>query len=158
MVILAPDTDIGINRRRQGTPPLNVTQGEDKIRSVYSMGFFTSDSVEVKYLDIEIIRWANFPKLTLISVTFGRFFRKSAKQNKIRKSLKCKFFGIPIFFFCLILYYPVFYSSLSDKKQRNGSISKMFPILVNLAKILPKMLTLSSITHFRIYTWQIFPI
>ena len=46
--------------------------------------------------------------------------------------------------FCLILYHPGFYSSLSKKKQRNGSISKMFAILVNLANFLPKILSCKS--------------
>ena len=52
------------------TPPLNATQGEDKDRSVYSRGFFTSDPVEMKYLKIEIIHWAVFLQLVLIFVTF----------------------------------------------------------------------------------------
>ena len=45
-------------------------------------------------------------------------------QKKI-KSMK--------FLFCFILYHPGFNSSLSDKKQRNGGISKISAILVKFA-------------------------
>ena len=72
--------------------------------------------------------------------------------------MKYIFFLIFHVFFRLISYHPGFYSSLSDKKQRNDSISKMFPILVNLAKIFPKMLNLWSKIHFCIRLGQILPI
>ena len=62
-------------------------------------------------------------------------FPEKNPRIKLRlKNLWNMFFLIFDAFFCLILYHPGFYSSLSDKKQRNGSISKMFAILPSSAK------------------------
>ena len=85
--------------------------------------------------------------------------QKKNPRSKIRwENLWNIFFLIFHVFFCLILYHPCFYSSLSDKKQRNGSIYKTNSILVNFAKILPKISKLWGKSHFRIHFWQILPI
>ena len=49
------------------------------------------------------------------------------------KNLWIIFFLIFHVFFCFILYHPGFYSSLSNKKRRNGGISKISVISVKFA-------------------------
>ena len=62
-------------------------------------------------------------------------FPEKNPRIKIRQeNLWNIFFLIVHGFFCLILYHPGFYSSLSDKKQRNGGISKISAILVKFVK------------------------
>ena len=58
------------------------------------------------------------------------YTEKNLRSNIRRENLWNIFFFIFHVFFCLILYYPCFYSSLSNKKQRNGSIYKTNSILV----------------------------
>ena len=89
-------------------------------------------------------------------LTFDVFSRKkSTKHNKMENlwNILVLIFHV---FFGFIFYHPGFYSSLSDKKQRNGSISKNVIILVDFEeKNLPKMLNRWSKNRFCIHFWQI---
>ena len=98
------------------TPPLKVTQGEDKGRSVYSRVFFISDQVEMKYIKIEIIHWALFLQLVFIFVKFLVIFWKKIYEIKFNKEIyEIIFFFNWYHFFQEFCNYMGFYSFLRDK-------------------------------------------
>ena len=78
-------------------------------------------------------------------------FQEKNPRSKIRwKNLWNIFFLIFNAFFCLILYHPGFYSSLSDKKQRNGGSSNIPTRLVKFAKNGGKIIFSSFLTNLPI--------
>ena len=80
-------------------------------------------------------------------------------RSKIRwKNLWNIFFLIFNAFFSLILYHPGFYSSLSDKKQRNGGSSNIPTILVKFAKNGCRNNFVFIHSAFLVKCWQNLPI
>ena len=103
--------------------PWAGTQVEKNCRKIEIMASLVCEKSQWEYVKIEIIHWAPFSHLLSIAVTKKWIFQSKNPRIKMWWKnlwnyllLKCHHF------FWLILYYPGFYSSLSDKKQRNGSI------------------------------------
>ena len=86
-------------------------------------------------------------------------FPEKNPRSKIRwKNLWNIFFLIFNAFFSLILYHPGFYSSLSDKKQRNGGSSNIPTILVKFAKNGCRNNFFFIYSAFLVKCWQNLPI
>ena len=97
--------------------------------------FFIRNRVDLGMLFSQIRKNRPNYKINSEKCDIWYIIKKENPRIKIRwQNLWNIFFLIFHDFVCLILYYPTFYSSLSDKKQRNGGISKISVISVQFSK------------------------